>query len=281
MKEIDDFFNKIKATLPQSEEDWLELTKKTYNDLRTNKNNYSYWYPLVKDCGLPIVNSNIYILDFEMLDMIGDLYELRSNLATDEFYQTELYKKWQDKIKLMIKDLKSSVYNIKTGTFSNKFDFNTSICYKNDIPSKILELLFKDFEFEADGYSEFVIRDLIKSSNTKLTIYNGLPLNTEIRVFYDFDNRKVMYSHNYWDYDYCKNNLTPSDRLILENEKKELEYQYALKKERAENLVETHMSTVMLEGQWSIDLMYNEIEEKFYLIDMAIAQQSAYFKGII
>ena len=82
-----------------------------------------------------------------------------------------------------------------------------------------LELLFKDFEFEADGYSEFVIRDLIKSSNTKLTIYNGLPLNTEIRVFYDFDNKKVMYSHNYWDYDYCKNNLSPSDRLILENEK--------------------------------------------------------------
>ena len=62
---------------------------------------------------------------------------------------------------------------------------------------------------------------------------------------------------------------------------KELEYQYALKKEQAENLVETHMSTVMLEGQWSIDLMYNEIEEKFYLIDMAIAQQSAYFKGNI
>ena len=44
---------------------------------------------------------------------------------------------------------------------------------------------------------------------------------------------------------YCKNNLMPSERLILENEKKELEYQYALKKEQAEKLVETHTSTLM------------------------------------
>lgn len=279
--EMSNFFDKIRATLPQTEEDWQKLHTELFNELQENKNNFSYWYPKVKDCGIKMAESHVYKLDFEAFDLIGDLYELRCSVPTDEFYQSISYKRWQNKIKLMTKYLKPKTYNIKTGTFSNKFNFESCICSKNEIPSKVLDLLIKDFEYEANGYSEFVVRDVIESAPDAFTIYNGLPLNFEIRVFYDFDKHEVMYSHNYWDFDYCKPHMTPSDKAILEIESSRFNYLYNRYHQTVENLVDKYMSNVQLEGQWSIDLMFNQAAHKYYLIDMAIAQQSAYYKGYV
>lgn len=204
------------------------------------------------------------------------MYELRFKLPTDEFYQNDLYKEWQKYIKDLVKNLESKTYSIKTETFSNKFDFSSCICYKSEIPNKILDIFFKDFEVEAEGMTGFVVRELIQSPINIPTIYNGLPLNTEFRVFYDFDTHKVLYSCNYWDYNYCIDYLELTDKIIFEHEYKRINETFNNLQKIVERKVEDSMKNVDLKGQWSIDIMYNT--EDFYLIDMAIAQQSTYWK---
>lgn len=125
--------------------------------------------------------------------------------------------------------------------------------------------------------SGFVVRELIKSSNNTPTIYNGLPLNIEFRVFYDFDSHKVLYSCNYWDYNYCIDYLEPNDKIVFEHEYKRINEAFLSLQKIVERKIEDSMKNVELKGQWSIDIMYTL--DEFYLIDMAIARQSAYWNG--
>lgn len=279
MSEISDFVDKIKASIP-NEEDFEKMRLNHYNDITKNPNNYSYWFPLINQDYVKeefnIAQSWIFKLPYSIYKYIGELYELRFSLPIDEFYQNNMYKKWQDYIKSNIKDLENRVYSIKTGTLSNKFDFQSCICYKTEIPAKILDILFKDFEFEAEGQSEFIIRELIKSDSFIPTIYNGMPLNTEFRVFYDFDIKKIIDICNYWNYDYCKDYLMLNDKIVFEHEQERLNNNFNILKPKIQTKIDKVISKVNLKGKWSIDIMYSN--DKFWLIDMAIGQQSAYWK---
>lgn len=279
MSEISDFVDKIKASIP-NEEDFERIRLNHYNDMTENPNNYSYWFPLINQDFVKeefsIAQSWIYKLPYSIYKYIGELYELRYSLPIDEFYQNNLYKEWQTYIKSLIKDLDDKIYNIKTGTISNKFDFQSCICHKLEIPAKILDLFFKDFEFEAEGQSEFVIRDLIKSDSSIPTIYNGMPLNTEFRVFYDFDKKEIINICNYWNYDYCKDYLMLNDQIVFKHEQERLNTIFDNLKFIIKDKINNTMNKVNLNSKWSIDIMYSN--DKFWLIDMAIGQQSAYWK---
>ena len=281
--DFDATLEKIKASIP-SDDEFEELAKKHYEELLENKNNYSYWYNLIdrknlSNNGIKIVDSKIFLLDYEHYRMIGDLYELRNQLPTDEFYQSGKYKLWQNHIKSLIQDLEPHIYNIKTQTFSNKFEFENSISYKDDIPSKILDIMFKDFEVEAEGLSGFIVRDLIKSDIRIPCIYKGMPLNSEFRVFYDFDEDKLLYSVNYWNYDYCKDYLIEEDDIVFKHEEERLNKSFEENQGKIESLIKENAKYFDLEGKWSIDLMITN--NQLYLIDMALANQSAYWRGDI
>lgn len=43
-------------------------------------------------------------------------------------------------------------------------------------------------------------------------------------------------------------------------------------------MVSKCMENVDLTGKWSVDIMYDEETDCYYLIDMAIAEQSTYWK---
>lgn len=132
-----------------------------------------------------------------------------------------------------------------------------------------------------DGQSEIVFRKRIREpeDHNAYKIYNGMPLRPEFRVFYDFDNRKILYSVNYWDWDYCHEAISrdKSDKLSYEAAYPGIEKFFNEHQKEVEELVNTHMKDVDLAGIWSVDIM--SANDTYYLIDMARAENSAYWKG--
>ena len=133
-------------------------------------------------------------------------------------------------------------------------------------------------------------------------IYKGLPFRPEFRVFYDFDLHEVLFTVNYWDYEYCRPHLfDATDKIIFDKMRPYIVHAYDLFKEKVASAVSQAMEGVTdLTGPWSIDVMlenypisiqeelvkdlsanyYLKVEEEpqLWLIDMAKAECSAYWE---
>lgn len=97
-------------------------------------------------------------------------------------------------------------------------------------------------------------------------------------MFYDFNTREPLYTVNYWDYDYCYPHLyEATDKIIFEHEREKIENAFEKNKDKVQQLVADAMKNVEgLDGKWSVDVLLDE-KGDFWLIDMAVAQQSAYW----
>lgn len=135
------------------------------------------------------------------------------------------------------------------------------------------------------GTSELVVRERIQHDRRITpTIYDGLPLRPEFRVFYDFDRREPIFIANYWEYDYIRNNngldklYDLTDKIVFDYMREPQAKKYEEKKDEILQLVADHMQGVQgLAGPWSIDIMLTERDHP-YLIDKAVAEQSAYWE---
>ena len=106
-------------------------------------------------------------------------------------------------------------------------------------------------------------------------------MRCEIRVFYDADKKCVLYPVNYWDYDYVFPNLRErTDQIIFKEVGPELQKSYEQYKDFVCSKIEKAFENVDLTGKWSIDIMIDESNNTpiYYLIDMATAETSAYWK---
>lgn len=177
------------------------------------------------------------------------------------------------------------LYNIKNGSFSNKFDFQTCITTKNDLAQDLWKINYEAACLDINGYTELIVRQYLPydKKNTP-TIYNGMPLREEIRVFYNMDTKEIEYMVDYWDYEYCSSYLNKTDSIIFDyfhnkignrktNHNKLL---LQLETQIRKNINSLQFSD-KLTGVWSIDFMYNEVDKNIYLIDMARGFRSAYW----
>lgn len=168
---------------------------------------------------------------------------------------------------------------VKNGTFSGKFSGD---CITKRLLDKLTESVininYDSFALGASGQQELVVRRNVwgMDSSKFPKIYNGLVLTPEFRVFYDFDNKKVVKVCNYWDWDYVSPHLYDyNDCLVFSNERKNLEEFYNLNKNKVADMVADFMKDVNMEGCWSVDIMYSL--SNYYFIDMAVAERSAYY----
>lgn len=239
------------------------------------QNNFSFWFPKVKDCGIKVPRSVIF-------QTPQDMYEHFYMEHQKEDMRT--IQKWVDEV--IEPGLKEAGLNgllfIKNGTFSNKFDAST--CLVRLEPGRLaLSIAAVNYEsacVDAGGETELVIRERIDYNRRKTPcIYNGLPLRPEFRVFYDFAKHQVIFSANYWDYDYVYPHLyEATDKIIFEHERQRIESEFIARKSEVEQLVKDHMESVSgLDGPWSVDIMLDEAGQ-YWLIDMAVAEQSAYWE---
>ena len=254
--------------------DFEKLREEHYKDEINNPNNFSYWYPKVKDCGIKMVKAWIFKYSFEEWKILESMEE------EDNREKALLILK--EKLESNKEIKKSRLYNIKNGAFSNKFNAND--CFSNyyDIPRKFLNIQYAGMCYNADGTSEMIIREVIDYDPSVVpTIYNGLPLRPEYRVFVDFDNDNTLYIVNYWDYDYCYSHLNKTDKIIFDYMRSYLESEFENNKDKVIELIENNLipynkkNKDRLTGIWSVDIM--KADEDYYLIDMAIGCQSAYY----
>ena len=181
----------------------------------------------------------------------------------------------------------SKLYSIKNGCFSNKFDFSTCITDKDHLAENLWKLNYVSSMYDTGGYTELVVRELIPyNRQVTPTIYNGMPLRTELRVFYNIDKKKIEYVTDYWDYDYCYENLhNITDKIIFKwfhQQDSTIERLTYITDYIYENINYLEFDESM-KGIWSIDFMLCSDFEEYgdyngiYLIDMARGFRSAYW----
>lgn len=239
-------------------------------------NLFSYWFPKIEKCGLPVPKSAVIQIPSEITEFLYDEKMKEYKDALIAFLENEFDK--NDAVKAM----RNKMGFVKNGIFSNKFDAAAScFCFitPDDIAHNLAWINYESLCVMAGGEDELVIRERIHHySEVTPCIYDGLPLRSEFRVFYDFDAQKPLYIVDYWDF----NNVFPylrskTDIIVFGHEKERLSQTFTDKKDEVLELVGTHMKNVSgLSGRWSVDIMLDE-KGKYWLIDMAIAAHSAYW----
>lgn len=260
---------------------------KQYADTTTREraahNMFSYWFPRVQGHGIDTPKSLVFQLprNEDGTEVNQELYKA--------FYMEEGEKdiatiqKWLDEevLPVLEEHRMMGCLFVKNGTFSNKFWAEGSCIVEriSSLAEAVANVNYAALCVEAGGLGELVVRQLITCDRRKTPcIYNGLPLRPEFRVFYDFDERKPIFVVNYWDTGYVEKELHDlTDRLVFQNQKPQLESFYEQHKDEVTALVEAAMANVDLDGAWSVDIMWDDIREKYWLIDMAVAETSTYW----
>lgn len=254
-----------------------ELAERCYKEDRNYPENFSNWYN--------------HILDFGKFEHAGVISNQIFTLEEVEIMQQEDYINKVDwnKIKQILKPTldklnNTSLYSIKNGCFSDKFKGNICFSDKYDLCEKFWKLQYDSAMYDTGGHTEIVVRELIPyNMYTTPTIYGGLPLRTELRVFYNLDTKQIEYVVDYWDYDYCYEHLDITDKIVFDWFHKQDNY--------TDNLIyitdyiyeniNTLKFDKKLKGIWSIDFMLvsdvDEFIDGIYLIDMARGYRSAYW----
>lgn len=191
----------------------------------------------------------------------------------------------------------SKEYFIKTGTYSSKYDFRNCYVHGAEEVKELGEyLLFIHFQalqmasplskpmiVGASTTNEWVVREFIPDKENAPTIYKGMPLHTEYRVFVDMDTKQVIGIHPYWDPVVIKHRFgheadadsphQTHDYIIFRMYEDTLMARYKESADKVKKHIEEMLPYFLLEGQWSIDVMQNG--DDFYIIDMALATNSA------
>lgn len=282
--------------------DILDLDSITYQIIGMNPNSIGYWLPPLIE---PVQKAGFFKIPKTQIMKVPLPVLQLTRLDYPKLTPTTLEIVDRFCEKAFHLDLHQD-YFIKTGTYSSKFDFrNAHVTGEKEVKELGQYLLFIHFQalcmahFDLSGNNqpavygvsttnEWCVREFIPDQEGLPTIYNGLPLHTEYRVFVDFDTNKVLEIHPYWDAGVMEKRFnsfqdadTPQmlhDAVIFRTARDDLLDKYNLNKEMICQQVERFLPQVALTGQWSLDVMQNGKE--FWIIDLAQAENSAFYDCI-
>lgn len=270
--------------------DILDLDDITYQMLEMNPNTMSYWLP-------PLVaaldgNKFFKVPETKLLHVPITMLQLtRLGFETLNPVTKAIVNRYCKRIFHLDDD---GDYFIKTGTYSSKYEFRNAHVHE---PQEVREMgeyfLFLNHLtcsmaapgnghcfYGANTTNEWVVREYVKDKEGNLTIYNGLPLHTEYRVFVDFDTKTIFGVSPYWRSDVMKGKFqevsSPQERhdyVIYQMHEDVLEKRYQESVQNVLDELKMVIPHVELTGQWSVDVMRNG--DDYYIIDMALAENSA------
>lgn len=279
---MDNILKKLEILTP-SQEEMRKAHEHYMNYLRENKNNFSYWFPklsIVSQYGIMVPQSYI-------VDVPEDIFKAFFNERKNDM---EIVQEWAQKalLPLISQHFKGKDVFIKNGCYSGKFSFDKCCHIKpdatdNDIVRNLCNLQYDSILKETDGNLEIILREWIKPQEGNKTIYEGMPLRTEMRLFYDFSSHKPLYWVNYWNWDDCHDPICvgwdgerKEDADVYEEYYPYLEEELEMcQKKYWQNIVEALKNVTVMEGIWSVDFLFED--DKVWLIDAAIGQRSYYW----
>ena len=270
----------------------LDLSPTLYKILDNNMNQIGYWLPKVAEISpFKIPDTKIVKVPLSLLQL-GRVFEY-SELTPTTFRIINEYCK-----KVFELDL-NGTYFIKNGVFSSKFDFRNAkvttpqevaelgqyLFYIHQQACQMASLLNNKSIYGCGTTTEWVVREYIESS-VKETIYMGLPLNTEYRIFVDFDTKAILSDNQYWNkevmnkrFEENRNNHDIHDVITYNMASERLEKTYNENIGKVKEMVQELLNNnIEMTGQWSVDIM--QVENDFYLIDMALAENSFYYNSV-
>lgn len=269
--------------------DILDIDPITAEIIGMNQNSMGHWLPQLAEANadkgfFKIPKTTIVKLPVTLLQLTrNDYFTLTASTK-------EIVNRWA----AIAFDLhKDEDYFIKTGTYSSKYDFrNCRVCGPEevmDIGEYLLYIHFSALQmasplnnpviYGVSTTNEWVVREFISDKEDNPSIYKGLPLHTEYRVFIDCDSKTVLGINPYWEPKAMKKRFAEHrdghdvhDEIVFDTYETKLMSRYtenaALIKEKVQELIQD----LDLHGQWSLDVMQNG--DDFWLIDMAIAECS-------
>ena len=270
--------------------DILDLDDFTYQMLEMNPISMGFWLP-------PLVgglygNKFFKVPDTKILHVPITMLQLtRLGFETLNPVTKEIVNRYCQKVFHLDRH---EDYFIKTGTYSSKYEFRNAHIHEPKEVDEMGEyfLLLNHLTcsmaaptnnrsfYGANTTNEWVVREYIKDKESNPTIYNGLPLHTEYRVFVDFDTKEILGVSPYWRSDVMKNKFkevsSPQERhdyVVYLMHEDVLNKRYNESVQTVLNELEKVIPRIKLTGQWSIDVMRNG--DDYYIIDMALAEHSA------
>lgn len=270
--------------------DILDLDDFTYQMLEMNPISMGFWLP-------PLVgglygNKFFKVPDTKILHVPITMLQLtRLGFETLNPVTKEIVNRYCQKVFHLDRH---EDYFIKTGTYSSKYEFRNAHIHEPKEVDEMGEyfLLLNHLTcsmaaptnnrsfYGANTTNEWVVREYIKDKENNPTIYNGLPLHTEYRVFVDFDTKKILGVSPCWRSDVMKNKFkevaSPQERhdyVVYQIHEDVLNQRYHESVQTVLNEMEKVIPRIKLTGQWSIDVMRNG--DDYYIIDMALAEHSA------
>ncbi len=252
----------------------LEVRKAGMPLVNKPENELSFWYPKTANIGFKTPDTLITKFTDEEFKVI-------KSTKFEDFNHEALQKRIIADAAKENFDLDRDLF-IRFGCSSNKFFFGS--CHLPDLeflPSRLLAFfdgLYEKLEWRESA--ELVLREFIKTSYYRRQIYHGMPLNTEFRVFFDFDTNEVLGVYNYWDSETMIDNLhSREDRMTFSDTMPLLERDFKLLAPYLEDEAKKKLPSANLTGKWSIDFMYDGTN--FVLIDMGLAECSYYYEKVL
>ena len=259
----------------------MDLSPNLYKEFADNPNSIGNWFPEIVEangkasCPFEIPKTQIWKLPIELAQFIRLEYS-ETTQRSRELFNKMIFDKFN------LSD--DTEYFIKTGTFSSKFEFRNAHVNKGE--AKEMGEYFQvinNFAMQVGaGHSiEVCVREYIQDIENNPTIYSGMPLRTEFRVFVDFNSNQIIGIVPYWNpivmkrafsSEFAPDTIKQDYRTYCNHESKLMkeynEYLSLIKKK-----VRKLIPHVNLNGKYSIDIMKNG--KDFYLIDMATMETSA------
>lgn len=272
--------------------DILDLDPVTYEMIRMNGNSIGKWFPALASAvqkqsyfkvpATKFIEVPLSLLQLTRCDYMG---LTPSTIAIVDRYCQKVF------------DLDTSKdYFVKTGVYSSKFDFrNAHVTGEKEVKELGEYLLFIHFLssqmaapkdksiYGVATTTEWVVREYIPDKENNPTIYKGMPLHTEFRVFVDFDTQKIIGVTPYWEPEVMKRRFAHEedadsphqihDYIIYAAHEETLMDRYHQHVDEVCAHLEEMIPDIALSGQWSVDIMLNG--KDMWIIDMALAQNSA------
>lgn len=239
------------------------------------ENELSFWYPKTSNIGFRTPKTIITKFSDEEVNLIGRRKLKDLNIQG----HLERLKRAANEVEGL--DLNGELF-VRLGCSSNKFNFETCHIRNIDELSQKLLPMLGDMYFRLEWQKdiELVLREFIRANYQRSTIYNGMPLNTEFRIFYDFDSKRILGIFNYWDRDTMLDNLYKEQDLVtFANTTHEIESDFKRLSPQLEEEAKAKLPSANLKGRWSIDFLWDG--KNFILIDMAHAECSYYYEKIL
>lgn len=222
----------------------------------------TYWWPLVKDLGIPVPLTHILPVDHSAICSAMD----GANSLSDEFVA-----KFREMGKLIGYPL-----FLRTDLQSGKHGWNKT-CYvasENKLIDNMFEVALENEMgacFLGGPYEAFVFREFLELDTSFIAFYGKMPINKERRYF--VRDGEVICHHPYW----------PRDAFIDHTNDGDWESKLAaLNYESEEEIImlSAYARTVgvAMEGCWSVDFAKAK-NGKWYLIDMALGHESYHWYG--